>query len=98
MSTLYYTKDKTGNLFALAGDGAGSAAWLETRDQNLANDLAEQHGNAAFLTEASFASWKQRYLSAGLAAAEATDDGSLVAAIRALPDAIAKSIKSLIFR
>lgn len=62
MSTLYYTVDDKGNLFALAGDGLGTAAWLETRDQNLANALAAQHGNAAFLSESSFASWKKRYI------------------------------------
>lgn len=77
MSTLYYTKDATGSLFALAGDGLGTAAWLETRDQSLANALAAQHGNAAFLTPGSFASWKKRYL----------DGATLVVSVPAPPAA-----------
>lgn len=62
MSSLYYTTDATGNLFALAGDGTGAAAWLETRDSALANALAIQHGHAAFLSLASFNNWKGVYL------------------------------------
>lgn len=73
MSTLYYTKDATGSLFALAGDGLGTAAWLETRDQSLANALAAQHGNAAFLTPSSFASWKKRYLEGATPVAPVTE-------------------------
>lgn len=101
MTTLYYTKDDTGNLYGLAGDGLGTAAWLETRDTTLATALAVQHGNAAYLSPSSFSSWKQRYLDGAkpATAPAATEDASgIVAAIKALPDAIAKAIKSLIFR
>lgn len=94
MSTLYYTKDAAGTLFALAGDGGGSAAWLETRDQNLANALAAQHGNAAFLTPASFESWKGRYLDGGKLTAAVLESSS--PAPVALADAtIAKLVKML---
>ncbi|MBT2486020.1 MULTISPECIES: M23 family metallopeptidase [unclassified Microbacterium] len=62
MSSLYYTTINGTHHFALAGDGTGSAAWLDTQDQNLANALAVQHGNAAYLTPTSFNSWKARYL------------------------------------
>lgn len=90
MTTLYYTKDNEGNLFALAGDGGGSAAWLETRDQGLANDLAAQHGNAAYLSPASFASWKARYLEGGKVAdvtVNAVDLKPVLDAIKAVPTA-----------
>jgi Peptidase family M23 len=61
--TLYYTKKSNKNFFALAGESPGTSAnWLETADQELANQLAAQHGPAAFLTNASFESWKAAYL------------------------------------
>lgn len=59
---LLYTKIDGKNFFALAGDSPGTPAnWLETRDQNLANQLAAQYGPAAYLTPASFQSWKSAY-------------------------------------
>lgn len=61
MSSLFYKSENNVTTFALAGDGVGSAAWLETTDQVLANQLAMQHGNAAQLTPASFALWKSYY-------------------------------------
>jgi hypothetical protein len=62
MSTLFFTKQGNKVLYALAGDSPGTEAnWLETADQGLANALAAQHGNAAELSTASFASWKARY-------------------------------------
>lgn len=63
MSSLYYTTVNGVTTFALAGDGSGSAAWLETADQAFANALAGQHGTAAYLTPASFSQWKSFYLS-----------------------------------
>lgn len=63
MATLYYTKKDNKNVFALAGEAPGTSAnWLETSDQTFANQLAAQHGPAAYLTPASFDGWKQRYL------------------------------------
>nr|WP_279588029.1 M15 family metallopeptidase [Microbacterium sp. Be9] len=62
MASLYYTTVNGVTTFALAGDGVGNAAWLETTDQALANQLAGQHGNAAFLTQGSFNQWKSWYL------------------------------------
>lgn len=63
MATLYYTKKNNKNIFALAGEAPGTSAnWLETSDQTFANQLAAQHGPAAYLTPASFDGWKQRYL------------------------------------
>jgi len=63
MSSLYSTKDATGVIYALAGDGRGRAAWLETRDVALATAWAGQHGNAVNLTLATFGTWKANYLS-----------------------------------
>lgn len=61
--TLYYTKKDGKNFFALAGEGPGTSAnWLETADQSFANQLAAQHGPAAYLTPSSFEAWKKRYL------------------------------------
>lgn len=68
MSTLYY-KTEGGVLWALAGDGQGTAAWLETSSQQLANHLANQHGPAALLSAGSFAAWKARYLGQDLPSA-----------------------------
>lgn len=62
MASLYYTTVNGVATFALAGDGVGNAAWLETTDQGLANQLAAQHGNAAFLAQGSFNQWKSWYL------------------------------------
>lgn len=62
MASLYYTTVNGVTTFALAGDGAGNAAWLETTDQQLANQLAAQHGNAAFLTPGSYNQWRGWYL------------------------------------
>ncbi|MEO6200279.1 MAG: CHAP domain-containing protein [Cryobacterium sp.] len=65
MSTLYTTKDAAGvTFYALAGDGRGRAAWIETKDVALYTAWAGQHGNAAYLNPATFASWKASYLSA----------------------------------
>jgi len=65
MSTLYTTKDAAGvTFYALAGDGRGRAAWLETKDVSLYTAWTGQHGNAVYLSPATFASWKATYLSA----------------------------------
>lgn len=63
MSSLYTTKDTTGTIYALAGDGRGSAAWLETRDVALYTAWTGQHGNAVYLTLATYGKWKALYLS-----------------------------------
>lgn len=75
MTTLYYTELPTpvpapyaaGKLFGLAGDGVGTAAWLETQDQTLANQLAGFHGvseQAVFLSWQSFQNWRIAYRTA----------------------------------
>ena len=64
MSSLYSTKDAIGTIYALAGDGRGRAAWLETRDTALATAWAGQHGVAAYLSPGTFTAWKASYLSA----------------------------------
>lgn len=65
MTSFYYAQQPDGQyVYALAGDGRGAAAWLETYDPNFANQLAKQHGNAAQLTWGSYNTWKNRYLSA----------------------------------
>lgn len=62
MASLYY-KTENGVLWALAGDGRGEAAWLETHLQSLANHWAGQHGTAALLSHDTFVAFKARYLS-----------------------------------
>ena len=64
MSSLYTTTDATGVIYALAGDGRGRAAWLETRSTALYTAWAGQHGNAVYLSPSTFGSWKATYLSA----------------------------------
>lgn len=64
MSSLYTTTDATGVIYALAGDGRGRAAWLETRSVALYTAWAGQHGNAVSLSPSTFGSWKASYLSA----------------------------------
>ncbi|WP_146116840.1 M15 family metallopeptidase [Microbacterium sp. MYb64] len=61
MASLFY-KTEGGLLFALAGDGPNKAGWLEIVDQNLANQLAAQHGNAAYLSLATWNQWKGWYM------------------------------------
>lgn len=54
-------------LFALAGDGSGSAAWLETTGQDFANSLTGAHhisGLAVALSPDTFISWRSAYRSA----------------------------------
>ena len=68
MSTLFYKnkandRAKPADLWALAGDGEGEAGWLEITDGALANELANIHGRNVFLTESTFETWKQKYLS-----------------------------------
>ena len=63
MSSLYTTKDATGTIYALAGDGRGRAAWLETRDVALYTAWAGQHGNAVYLSLPTYGTWKANYLS-----------------------------------
>lgn len=72
MASLYYTtkNDKragqggTGLTWILAGDSPGTPAnWLPIKDQKLANELAAQVGNAAWLTQATAEDWKKQYLS-----------------------------------
>jgi len=69
MTTLYhdlstfvggYSKDGT-TLYALAGDGRGTAAWLETKDYSLAVAWARTHGSSIPLSRDTFASFKERY-------------------------------------
>lgn len=62
MASLYY-KTEGGRMFALAGDSPGTSAnWLETADQNFANQLAAQHGTAALLSLGTWNLWKSQYL------------------------------------
>ena len=72
MASLYYTtkNDKragqggTNPTWYLAGDSPGTPAnWLPIQDQKLANELAAQLGNAAWLTQATAEDWKKQYLS-----------------------------------
>lgn len=61
MSTLYFVEEG-GAEWALAGESPGTDAnWLITRDQNLANKLAEVHGNAIKLGRASWNEWGAKY-------------------------------------
>ena len=70
VTTLFhYNKDNRRDLpataFALAGDGAGPAGWLEISDQQLANELAGAHhisGRSVFLSTGTWAAWKAAYL------------------------------------
>ena len=68
MTTLYYDRDSNngnpkGATFALAGDGAGPAAWQEITDYDYASNLAHVHGRAVPLSAATFQIRKQQYLS-----------------------------------
>jgi len=66
MSTVYWTESPTGNIFALAGDGAGTAGWLDIPDFTTASVLVQVHhpgvGNAVHLNAATWAAWKNKYL------------------------------------
>ena len=68
VSTMFWknaTNDRKAkpDLFVLAGDGEGEAAWLEISDPALANELAAIHGNAVFLSTGTWNVWKDKYLS-----------------------------------
>lgn len=62
MSTLYYVQVDGKTTFALAGDGQGKAAWLETQQQDFANKLALVHGNAVQLSPGTWNQWRDWYL------------------------------------
>lgn len=67
MATVYYTTENNVTTYALAGDGQGKAAWLETQDVNLATQLVAAHHisqTAVYLTPDSYRSWKANYLNA----------------------------------
>ena len=64
MASLFHLRNFDGtNTWALAGDGVGSAAWLEITDVNVANGLANQHGNAVSINWDTWQIWKAAYLS-----------------------------------
>lgn len=63
MSTLFHRIDNGIYTFALAGEAPGTSAnWLETKDGDFANRLAETHGNSKLLSGGTWDAWKARYL------------------------------------
>jgi murein DD-endopeptidase MepM/ murein hydrolase activator NlpD len=63
MATMYYVQRNGKTTFALAGDGNGQAAWLETEQQDFANKLAAIHGSAIQLSPDTWDLWRSKYLS-----------------------------------
>lgn len=64
MSSLFHIQNTDGShTWALAGDGRGTAAWLQISDVNVANGLAGQHGTAVNLDWGTWQAWKTAYLS-----------------------------------
>ena len=73
MSTLYVLEGSKPSLFALAGDGMGEAAWLETEDYNLAVQWRKVHHgdpgiSAIPLSSGTWNGFKQRYKTGKLSA------------------------------
>lgn len=67
LATCYYTKDNNGHLWALGGDGANGAAWIDTRDQETATGWARAHNLnevAVSLTQAEWTRIRSTYLGA----------------------------------
>lgn len=62
MATMFYVQRDGKTTFALAGDGAGKAAWLETEQQDFANKLASIHGSALQLSPDTWDQWRNFYL------------------------------------
>lgn len=65
MATIYYTTKNGVTTYALAGDGAKDAAWLETQDVTLATQLVAAHHisqTAVHLSNDTFNAWKGKYL------------------------------------
>lgn len=62
MATMYYVQRDGKTTFALAGDGNGEAAWLETEQQDFANKLAAIHGSAVQLSPDTWSLWRSKYL------------------------------------
>ncbi len=49
-------------VYALAGDGLGDAAWLQTTSSPLATAWIEQSGTSAGLNHATFLDFRSKYL------------------------------------
>lgn len=67
MATIYYKTEAGKTTYALAGDGTGKAAWLETQDVSLATSLVAAHHinqTAVRLSPDTFALWKRNYTNA----------------------------------
>ena len=67
MATVYYKTENGSTTYALAGDGTGNAAWLETQDVSLATSLVAAHHisqTAVRLSPDTFALWKKNYTNA----------------------------------
>lgn len=62
MATMYYVQRGGKTTFALAGDGNGEAAWLETQVQDFANKLAAIHGTAIQLSPDTWDLWRKKYV------------------------------------
>ena len=62
MATMYFVTRNGKTTFALAGDGNGEAAWLETEQQDFANKLAAIHGSAIQLSPDTWNLWRSKYL------------------------------------
>lgn len=67
MATVYYKTESGKTTYALAGDGTGKAAWLETQDVALATALVAAHHisqTAVKLSPDTYALWKKNYTNA----------------------------------
>lgn len=98
MTQLFHELGSSPTLYALAGGSPGTPAnWLETRDQQFANQLSAQIGaSSAGLTSGSFAAWKAAYLApvkvagvqldVGDVSVEAKSDPAVLAALNKIAD------------
>lgn len=63
MASFFHLANYDGShTWALAGDGNGSAAWLQTMDRSVADALALQHGEPVTLDWTLWQAWKAAYL------------------------------------
>lgn len=63
MASFFHIANYDGShTWALAGDGTGSAAWLQTMDRGVADALALQHGEPVTLDWGLWQVWKAAYL------------------------------------
>jgi hypothetical protein len=98
MATLYYCAEI--ETWALAGDGQGEAAWLETKGKGLANDWSNWFGGPnVIINKKTWDAWKAQYI-AGAGGSSSSGGSSSVAGVdyeklaKAIFDEQAKRLQS----